>query len=84
MMPMMAAGLGSILFAINIDNPDLNAIKPAAGLDIILSSTPPGKLYAPRIEEEPRPVIPTDMSPKGESPCVIRDDIFLHTIFDRV
>ena len=66
MLPMMAAGLGSILFAINIDNPDLNTIKPATGLDVILSSTPPMRSFAPRAEEEPRPVINTDMSPKGK------------------
>ena len=66
MLPMMAAGLGSILFAINIDNPDLNTIRPAAGLDAILSSTPPNRAFTARPEEEPRPVIHSDLSPKSK------------------
>lgn len=55
MMPMMAAGLGSILFAINIDNPDLNAVKKSASsnVNIPVSSRP----VLSKLANEPRPVI---------------------------
>lgn len=55
MMPMMAAGLGSILFAIIIDNPDLNAVKKSAfsNVNIPVSSRP----VLDKIANEPRPVI---------------------------
>ena len=56
-------GLNSVLFAISIDNPELNAIRPARGLEDIMSSaseafssTPPPTGYVPGMEE-PRPVM---------------------------
>ncbi|XP_061166125.1 sorting nexin-29-like [Saccostrea echinata] len=55
MMPMMAAGLGSILFAINIDNPDLNAVKRVASSNINIPVT--SKPVLDKIANEPRPVI---------------------------
>jgi sorting nexin-29 len=36
-LPNMAAGLGSILFAISIDRPELNSTKPTAGLTSLLT-----------------------------------------------
>lgn len=48
-------GLGSILFAINVDNPDLNAVKKSASsnVNIPVSSRP----VLDKIANEPRPVI---------------------------
>ncbi|XP_064595668.1 sorting nexin-29-like isoform X2 [Liolophura sinensis] len=51
MLPMMAAGLGSILFAITIDKSELNAIRQAP----INVAVPSGGMS--RAVEEPRPVI---------------------------
>ncbi|ELU12641.1 hypothetical protein CAPTEDRAFT_218941 [Capitella teleta] len=56
MLPNMAAGLGSILFAISIDNEDLNSVQKASGLDSLLSASAPSSLPQPQ-KEEPRPVI---------------------------
>ena len=53
-------GLGSILFAIGIDNSELNTIKPATGLDVILNT--PSSAYAPRNDAEPMPVIAGETS----------------------
>ena len=63
------SGLASILFAISIDNSELNTIKPATGLDLLLTSTPPQNYpqnFASRMDEEPRPVIAGDVSPIGK------------------
>lgn len=59
MLPMMAAGLGSILFAINIDNPDLNTLG-------IQSANSVGGL-SNSIHSDPTPVIassPADTAAK--------------------
>ncbi|GIZ04663.1 sorting nexin-29 [Caerostris extrusa] len=53
MLPMMAAGLGSILFAISIDNPDLNLIRTSNTESPIESE----KYSPPKEEYEPKPVI---------------------------
>ncbi|KAF8774174.1 sorting nexin-29-like isoform X2 [Argiope bruennichi] len=53
MLPMMAAGLGSILFAISIDNPDLNLVR-TSNTESPVDST---KYSPPKEEFEPRPVI---------------------------
>ncbi|XP_035211143.1 sorting nexin-29-like [Stegodyphus dumicola] len=53
MLPMMAAGLGSILFAISIDNPDLNMLRPSSS-ESLSDNT---KCSAPNDELEPKPVI---------------------------
>ncbi|GFX07525.1 sorting nexin-29 [Trichonephila clavipes] len=53
MLPMMAAGLGSILFAISIDNPDLNLVRTSS----IESPVDNSKYSPPREEFEPKPVI---------------------------
>ncbi|CAL1283396.1 unnamed protein product [Larinioides sclopetarius] len=53
MLPMMAAGLGSILFAISIDNPDLNLVR-TSNTESPVDST---KYSLPKEEFEPRPVI---------------------------
>ena len=51
-------GLASILFAINIDNPSLNTIKQARGIDVLLPSPPQtSKPFPARVDSEPRPVI---------------------------
>ncbi|XP_048758953.2 sorting nexin-29-like [Ostrea edulis] len=55
MMPMMAAGLGSILFAINVDNVDLNAVKRATSSNVNISIS--SKPVLDTIANEPRPVI---------------------------
>ena len=61
MLPNMAAGLGSILFAIKIDNPDLNTIRrPSTAVNI-----PSSNKLVGRLEEEPRPVIAGEESPAG-------------------
>ena len=61
MLPNMAAGLGSILFAINVDNPDLNTIRrPSTAVNI-----PSSNKLVGRLEEEPRPVIAGEESPAG-------------------
>lgn len=53
MLPMMAAGLGSILFAIGIDNPDFNILRSSR------SDSPiePTKSVPSKDEFEPQPVI---------------------------
>ncbi|XP_054716261.1 sorting nexin-29-like [Uloborus diversus] len=51
MLPMMAAGLGSILFAISIDNPDLNAFRPSSTESSVDVKLPVN------MELEPKPVI---------------------------
>ncbi|GFY50133.1 sorting nexin-29 [Trichonephila inaurata madagascariensis] len=53
MLPMMAAGLGSILFAISIDNPDLNLVRSSS----IESPVENSKYSPPKEEFEPKPVI---------------------------
>ncbi|KAG8191162.1 hypothetical protein JTE90_016675 [Oedothorax gibbosus] len=54
MLPMMAAGLGSILFAISIDNPDLNMVRTSSSESSVDSS----KCSPPKDDEfEPKPVI---------------------------
>ncbi|KFM73226.1 Sorting nexin-29, partial [Stegodyphus mimosarum] len=53
MLPMMAAGLGSILFAISIDNPDLNMLRPSSS-ESLSDST---KCSVLNDELEPKPVI---------------------------
>ncbi|XP_064641818.1 sorting nexin-29-like isoform X2 [Lineus longissimus] len=53
MLPMMAAGLGSILFAITIDDPELNTIRPAQGL----LDLPFNHAMAPVHDEDQKPVI---------------------------
>ena len=54
-------GLGSILFAINVDNPDLNTIRrPSTAVNI-----PSSNKLVSRLEEEPRPVIAGEESPAG-------------------
>lgn len=61
MLPNMAAGLGSILFAINIDNPDLNTIRrPTKAVNILSVNK-----SVSHLEEEPRPVIAGEESPAG-------------------
>lgn len=58
MMPMMARGLDSILFAIGIDNADLNTVRqPSSVISTSNVAAVPGKF-----DEDPRPVI------AGESP----------------
>ncbi|KAJ8318025.1 hypothetical protein KUTeg_003116 [Tegillarca granosa] len=61
MLPMMAAGLGSILFAIHIDNPDLNTIRRAPPTTII--NIPNVTKSPPREDTDPRPVIAGEESP---------------------
>nr|XP_022316241.1 sorting nexin-29-like [Crassostrea virginica] len=61
MMPMMAAGLGSILFAINIDNPDLNSVKRSASSNISIPAS--SRPVLDKIANEPRPVIAGEESP---------------------
>ncbi|KAK3091396.1 hypothetical protein FSP39_019582 [Pinctada imbricata] len=61
MLPMMSAGLGSILFAINIDNPDLNAVCKTTTTTINIPHA--SKPLVGRMEEEPRPVIAGEESP---------------------
>ncbi|XP_060063428.1 sorting nexin-29-like [Ylistrum balloti] len=72
MMPMMAAGLGSILFAINIDNADLNNIrKPTTNVITVptaLAKSPP------RVDDEPRPVIAGEESPTTSSELLKKKD----------
>ncbi|KAL5018144.1 hypothetical protein ScPMuIL_003866 [Solemya velum] len=63
MMPMMAAGLGSILFAISIDNPELNSIKQTQNSSMI--SSVPKPISQP--ETEPRPVIAGESSPSEKT-----------------
>ena len=58
-------GLNSILFAISIDNPDLNTIKNATGLDNFFSQDAVKPPVFQRAEEEQRPVIAGDSSPQG-------------------
>lgn len=53
MLPMMAAGLGSILFAISIDNPDLNLVR-TSNIESPVENT---KYSPPKEEFEPKPVI---------------------------
>lgn len=54
-------GLGSILFAINVDNSDLNTIRrPTTAVNI-----PSSNKLVGRLEEEPRPVIAGEESPAG-------------------
>ncbi|CAC5384382.1 SNX29 [Mytilus coruscus] len=61
MLPNMAAGLGSILFAINVDNSDLNTVRrPTTAVNI-----PNTAKLVGRLEEEPRPVIAGEESPPG-------------------
>ena len=77
-MSIIRTGLGSILFAIGIDNPELNTIKPAAGLDVILNNPTPA--YAPRADAEPMPVIAGEShasSPQGEYWAI---GVFLYVI----
>lgn len=65
MMPMMAAGLGSILFAINIDNADLNNVrKPTTNVITVPSAIAKSP---PRADDEPRPVIAGEESPSSSS-----------------
>ena len=69
------SGLGSILFAINIDNPDLNAARKNATTTINIPQT--SKPLVGRVEEEPRPVIAGEESPplvigKASKPLVGR------------
>ncbi|CAH1795452.1 unnamed protein product [Owenia fusiformis] len=65
MMPVMSAGLGSILFAISIDNPELNTIKPATSfLDSIGNRVPPSTQATDFArKDEPRPVIGGEATP---------------------
>ncbi|XP_071954591.1 sorting nexin-29-like [Antedon mediterranea] len=55
MLPTMARGLGSILFAINIDNEQLNGIKPASlpSLSSMISTETPQLIDSTTIEQEP-------------------------------
>nr|XP_042903600.1 sorting nexin-29 isoform X4 [Parasteatoda tepidariorum] len=55
MLPMMAAGLGSILFAITIDNPDLNYTRPPTATESSNELSKPS--FSPKEKFEPRPVI---------------------------
>lgn len=49
------------MFAINVDNPDLNTIRrPTTAVNI-----PSGNKLVGRLEEEPRPVIAGEESPAG-------------------
>ncbi|KAK7502006.1 hypothetical protein BaRGS_00006758, partial [Batillaria attramentaria] len=62
MLPTMAAGLGSILFAITVDRPELNKayqnpIHVGNGGEVTISGT---------TDDEPRAVIAGDASPTGE------------------
>lgn len=69
-LPATAAGLGSILFAISIDNENLNRILPATGLVNIIGSSnlPLGSAFVPREEEDQMPVIASE----SVSPQVMR------------
>jgi hypothetical protein len=60
MLPMMAAGLGSILFAITIDDPELNTIRPAQGLQF-------NQNMSPVDDEDQKPVIAGEGSVNGEN-----------------
>ena len=65
---MFSPGLGSILFAINIDNPDLNSIKPATGLDnfVTLSTSAPSPKLPYLPEPDPQPVIGGETLDRGK------------------
>lgn len=54
-------GLGSILFAINIDNPDLNSVKRSASSNISIPAS--SRPVLDKIANEPRPVIAGEESP---------------------
>ena len=59
-------GLGSILFAINIDSEELNSIKPATGLDTLVSMSAPTAPLLPSVPEpEPQPVIGSEPVDRG-------------------
>ncbi|XP_006818443.1 sorting nexin-29-like [Saccoglossus kowalevskii] len=58
MLPMMAAGLGSILFAINIDNEELNGGRQSSSAH---GSPSHQSRYASRVMDEPQPVYPGDV-----------------------
>lgn len=72
MMPMMAAGLGSILFAINIDNADLNAVRKLPTTVITIPGTV--SKSPPRADDEPRPVIAGEESPSDTTDIVKKKD----------
>ncbi|XP_013417556.1 sorting nexin-29 [Lingula anatina] len=57
MLPMMAAGLGSILFAINIDNEELNKIRPVSS-SLPVSTPQPLRSAS---QDEPKPVLAGDV-----------------------
>lgn len=61
MLPNMAAGLGSILFAITVDRPELN--KGFAGLNSIRVQNSVDSVEANEEDEEPKPVISSNVSP---------------------
>ena len=64
------SGVGSILFAIVIDKDSLNSIKPASGLDILLSSSLPAKLpHDHQVFTEPRPVLAMEGTQPGKLPA---------------
>lgn len=61
MMPMMARGLDSILFAISVDNGELNAVRQASSTVINVSNV---AVTPPKQEDELRPVIAGDCPPE--------------------
>ncbi|OWF52733.1 sorting nexin-29-like [Mizuhopecten yessoensis] len=72
MMPMMAAGLGSILFAINIDNADLNTVrKPTTNVITVPNAVAKS---SPTADDEPRPVIAGEESPSASSDVLKKKD----------
>ena len=78
---MCLTGLGSILFAISIDNEGLNRILPATGFDSIISTSglPLGSAFVPREEEDQMPVIASgNVSPQGMIGYVLSCDTASH------
>ncbi|XP_041473769.1 sorting nexin-29-like [Lytechinus variegatus] len=67
MLPTMARGLGSILFAINIDNPELNGSKQPTALESLSSFIQaPDTVQASNIQEQdPEPVIVASVASQG-------------------
>ncbi|XP_067672331.1 sorting nexin-29-like isoform X2 [Haliotis asinina] len=65
MLPMMSAGLGSILFAITIDRPELNRAHHVSNNVHVNNTTDPGT--AADVQEEPHAVIAGDNGEIAES-----------------